>query len=132
MITMTDIFDTFSDEQKSVIYALVDQTIHEEQEAPKVNVQLTNCPNCGAVITGPICEYCDTRFPWFDESKYVSKETHERLSKKLDSISKFQRDNGLMIDGIVGPNTLCAIKAQLSFGYITINEARELCGLNII
>lgn len=25
---------------------------------------ITNCPNCGAVITGPICEYCDTRFEW--------------------------------------------------------------------
>lgn len=22
----------------------------------------TNCPNCGAVITGPECEYCGTRF----------------------------------------------------------------------
>ena len=32
---------------------------------------MTNCPNCGAVITGPICEYCDTRFPWFDEYEKV-------------------------------------------------------------
>ena len=22
----------------------------------------TNCPNCGAVITGPTCEYCGTVF----------------------------------------------------------------------
>ena len=22
----------------------------------------TNCHNCGAVITGPTCEYCGTRF----------------------------------------------------------------------
>lgn len=21
----------------------------------------TNCPNCGAPITGPVCEYCGTR-----------------------------------------------------------------------
>lgn len=26
--------------------------------------QLTNCPNCGAVITGPKCEYCGTHFPF--------------------------------------------------------------------
>ena len=26
-------------------------------------VHRTNCPNCCAVITGPICEYCGTRFP---------------------------------------------------------------------
>lgn len=25
-------------------------------------VHRTNCPNCCAVITGPICEYCGTRF----------------------------------------------------------------------
>lgn len=23
---------------------------------------MTNCPNCGAVITGPKCEYCGTVF----------------------------------------------------------------------
>ena len=27
----------------------------------------TNCPNCCAVITGPICEYCGTRF---EEQRY--------------------------------------------------------------
>ena len=27
----------------------------------------TNCPNCGAPITGPKCEYCDTIF--IDEKK---------------------------------------------------------------
>ena len=26
----------------------------------------TNCPNCCAVITGPICEYCGTRFGGYD------------------------------------------------------------------
>lgn len=29
---------------------------------------MTNCPNCGAVITGSKCEYCGTVF---DESVYV-------------------------------------------------------------
>ena len=24
---------------------------------------MTNCPNCGAPITGPECEYCGTWFP---------------------------------------------------------------------
>lgn len=23
---------------------------------------MTNCPNCGAIVTGSICEYCGTRF----------------------------------------------------------------------
>ena len=29
-------------------------------------VHRTNCPNCCAVITGPICEYCGTRFGGYD------------------------------------------------------------------
>ena len=31
----------------------------------------TNYPNCCAVITGPICEYCGTRFPDLEESEYT-------------------------------------------------------------
>ena len=30
--------------------------------APPAINHRTNCPNCCAVITGPICEYCGTRF----------------------------------------------------------------------
>ena len=29
---------------------------------PPKKEHVTNCPNCCAVITGPICEYCGTRF----------------------------------------------------------------------
>ena len=32
---------------------------------------VTNCPNCCAPITGPICEYCGTRFPDLDEKRYT-------------------------------------------------------------
>lgn len=33
---------------------------------------MTNCPNCGAVITGPKCEYCGTVFrPPSDNAMYV-------------------------------------------------------------
>lgn len=33
----------------------------------------TNCPNCGAVITGPKCEYCGTVF---DEPEMIVTELH--------------------------------------------------------
>lgn len=39
--------------------------IHEEayvKADSKSHTKITNCPNCGAVITGPKCEYCGTRF----------------------------------------------------------------------
>jgi methionyl-tRNA synthetase len=34
---------------------------------------MTNCPNCGAVITGPQCEYCGTRFTESYRSDEVEK-----------------------------------------------------------
>lgn len=42
--------------------------IYKPPEMPKTapvkkNDLRTNCPNCCAVITGPVCEYCGTRFP---------------------------------------------------------------------
>ena len=30
----------------------------------------TNCPNCCAVVTGPICEYCGTRFTMTAEEAF--------------------------------------------------------------
>lgn len=39
--------------------------IHEEtyvKAESQSHTKITNCPNCGAVITAPKCEYCDTRF----------------------------------------------------------------------
>lgn len=38
---------------------------------PPTPVQLlTNCPNCCAVVTGPICEYCGTRFTMTAEEAF--------------------------------------------------------------
>lgn len=33
---------------------------------------LTNCPNCGAVITGKKCEYCETIFEFIEEGSNYS------------------------------------------------------------
>lgn len=44
----------------------------------------TNCPNCGAVITGPECEYCGTRF-----NIRVAEPEIEHLKFKLE-LSAFQ------------------------------------------
>lgn len=69
---------------------------------------MTNCPNCGAVITGPICEYCDTRFPWFDESKYVPAENYKAYQNKIDR--------------------LLAECKTIECSVLTANEYRRLCG----
>ena len=38
-------------------------------------VDMTNCPICGAVITGPQCEYCGTRFRLYSENELVAAKT---------------------------------------------------------
>lgn len=41
---------------------------------------VTNCPNCCAVITGPFCEYCGTRF----------RDDPEKAIVKFDGIVAFK------------------------------------------
>lgn len=62
-------------------------------------MQQTNCHNCGAVITGPTCEYCGTRFE-FEPVKEVDVEF------RSESIASFA--------------------AALQAGMISTNEARRL------
>lgn len=62
-------------------------------------MQQTNCHNCGAVITGPECEYCGTRFPCMAE-----------LMPKIPS-HKDQTTQKTMY--------------EYALGLITLNEARR-------
>lgn len=64
---------------------------------------MTNCPNCGAVITGPKCEYCGTVFNP-NPSQYVS-------------VYKYEAEN-IRIDNLVKLNELydSALKAMRNYG----------------
>lgn len=62
----------------------------------------TNCHNCGAVITGPTCEYCGTRFD---------------IKVKEEAVDvEFRRES------------IASFAAALQAGMITTNEARRLFG----
>lgn len=61
----------------------------------------TNCHNCGAVITGPTCEYCGTRFN----------------IKVVDVVDVDFREESIV-----------SFAAALQASMITTNEARRLFG----
>lgn len=73
--------------------------IYEPPEMPKTapvkkNNQRTNCPNCCAVITGPVCEYCGTRFEEYEERVipiYINNQQVDEVVKPLSLPIKEQR-----------------------------------------
>lgn len=93
-----------------------------------------NCPNCGAPIRGDECPYCGTAFtrkhdgiPIYDtHGAYITTLlfnegviTHNEARRLLGlppvspiDIRSFQVANGLLVDGIIGPQTREAMKAQ--------------------
>lgn len=66
---------------------------------------MTNCPNCGAPITGPKCEYCGTRFPEYRKSSECWAET--------------VNGDRIIFNGV-------------SSGILTPNEAREMMGFKLL
>ena len=73
-------------------------------------MRMTNCPNCGAVITGPQCEYCNTRF----DIKVVSYEPVARLKSENELINHKIR---LLADTQALENLYAeALKAMRNYG----------------
>lgn len=52
-----------------------DLTYHDTDLDQKIKERRTNCPNCCAIITGPICEYCGTRFPDLEQHYQIMRTT---------------------------------------------------------
>lgn len=55
-----------------------DLTYHDTATDPIIKEHRTNCPNCCATITGPICEYCGTRFPELESHYQIMRTTDNR------------------------------------------------------
>ena len=52
-----------------------DLTYHDTDLDRTIKERRTNCPNCCATITGPICEYCGTRFPELEQHYQIMRTT---------------------------------------------------------
>ena len=53
-------------------------TYHDTELDKPIKERRTNCPNCCATITGPICEYCGTRFPEFEQHYQIMMTTENQ------------------------------------------------------
>ena len=59
-------------------YEQLHQAAHDLNYDKPRKEHVTNCPNCCAVITGPICEYCGTRFPDLESHYEILRTTDNR------------------------------------------------------
>lgn len=55
---------------------------------------MTNCPNCGAPITGPVCEYCGTRH-WGYQSGSAGSPVESMLSHGVITPNEARRILGM-------------------------------------
>lgn len=80
---------------------------------------MTNCPNCGAPIVGPKCEYCDTVFEVPESARSTTIATVDEIVLDMFSAYKQAGGNGMF-------NRI--INNGLAAGILTPNEARDLAG----
>ena len=87
--TVGDVILKMECDNRRMLRSLID--IQMETAKITGNPTSTNCPNCGAPITGPFCEYCGTIFD-SDYSQRISKRKHNdelcnRIMGTLESYS---------------------------------------------
>lgn len=100
----------------------------DEMSMPQQNkwvaVTDTNCPNCGAVITGPTCEYCGTRFR-------RSRAVEDIIQENQLLLAKIEARRQSDACKVLYETALNAMR-MYSGGCITHNEARAMAGLKPI
>lgn len=62
-------------------------TINTEQEIKK---QSCNCPNCGAPISGYICEYCGTEVKHYEPTEDLDDLIRQRRLAEIQASQEFQ------------------------------------------
>lgn len=67
-----------------------DLTYHDTDRDQTIKERMTNCPNCCATITGSICEYCGTRFPWIQDAVTIPININGKI---IDEVAKGMKAN---------------------------------------
>ena len=82
---------------------------------------MTNCPNCGAPVTGPRCEYCDTVFD-------TNAPVHESIEDDLYDIDSLITDYSKEINELA--NDLAKRNKQLAA--LLEDSQRTFCSVDRI
>lgn len=72
-----------------------DLTYHDTDLNQTIKERRTNCPNCCAPITGSICEYCGTRFPWIQDAVTIPININGKI---VDEVIKGMRNPARYVD----------------------------------
>ena len=115
---------------------LLRSLINIKMETAKItgNSTRTNCPNCGAPITGPFCKYCDTVFGISETEKVLA------ARENLNKYRRFQANDELYqkaINAITNyghkieftSEEVDYINALMRIANLTASEARRLRGI---
>lgn len=87
-----------------------------------------NCPNCGAPISGPVCEYCGTRHArtYSEANLYTDDKLYMSLQIPFNS---FQREYANIQTQIAqAEQTQYLLSTLNSFGLFSANDIRTMRG----
>ena len=88
---------------------------------------MTNCPNCGAIITGPKCEYCGTIFARQNTKSTYTESVGCGKNKKLRDTLLAKRDK-LERDLLILENTSLENQMRIEKLYRLIIEDMKKYG----
>ncbi|MBR5013475.1 MAG: hypothetical protein IKY16_02590 [Bacteroidales bacterium] len=104
-IVKYDKFLTPNELRKITGYGIIEEPPKIKHYDPPRKEHITNCPNCCAVITGPICEYCGTRFPNLFEEQDVIIPIYIG-NKQIDEVITKQRTLKRFDSSVITPGTI--------------------------
>lgn len=120
--TVGDVLLKIECDNRRMLRSLID--IQMETAKITGNSTSTNCPNCGAPITGPFCEYCGTIFD-SDYSQRISKRRYndELYNRTMGTLESYSHKLEFASEEVDCINTMMRI------ANLTASEARRLRGI---
>ena len=130
--TIGDVLLEIECDNKRMLRSLMD--IKMKTAKTTGNSARTNCPNCGAPITGPFCEYCGTVFDISETKKVLAareninaclrfQANEELYQKAIDAVATYGHKH------VMTSEEVDYVNAMMRTANLTASEARRLRGI---